>query len=46
MRKLAVVVGLTTILLLVHLLLVQKWGISEPDNHAGAKRMPFVPHFV
>lgn len=42
----AILPGITTILLLVHLLLVQKWGISEPDDHAGGKRMPFVPHFV
>ena len=43
----AVLPGLTTLLLLSHLALVQKWGISSPENH-GEKvpMMPFFPNFA
>jgi len=40
----AVLPGLATLLLLVHLALVQKWGISSPK--ANAPTMPFFPNFV
>lgn len=40
----AVLPGLATLLLLVHLALVQKWGISSPKPNAPT--MPFFPNFV
>ncbi len=43
----AVLPGLTTLLLLLHLALVQKWGISSPKRPGGSgPAMPFYPNFV
>jgi len=43
----AVLPGLTTLLLLAHLALVQKWGISSPKRQGeSAPAMPFYPNFV
>jgi cytochrome b6 len=44
----AVLPGLTTLLLLSHLALVQKWGMSSRREKPGvpAPSMPFFPHFV
>jgi cytochrome b6 len=43
----AVLPGLTTLLLLVHLALVQKWGISSPKRFGDrVPTMPFFPDFV
>ncbi|HYM13726.1 MAG TPA: cytochrome bc complex cytochrome b subunit, partial [Bryobacterales bacterium] len=43
----AVLPGLTTLLLLVHLALVQKWGMSTPEKSEGAiPTMPFFPNFA
>ena len=42
----AVLPGITTILLFVHLAMVQKWGISAPTAEAQRRQMPFYPHFV
>ena len=40
----AVLPGITTLLLLLHLALVQKWGISSPRQDAPS--MPFFPNFA
>lgn len=40
----AVLPGVTILLLLVHLALVQKWGISSPKP--DVRTMPFFPNFV
>jgi cytochrome b6 len=40
----AVLPGLTTLLLLFHLALVQKWGISSPKHDSPT--MPFFPNFA
>lgn len=40
----AVLPGITTLLLLFHLALVQKWGISSPKENAPT--MPFFPNFA
>jgi cytochrome b6 len=40
----AVLPGITTLLLLFHLALVQKWGISSPKENAPT--MPFFPDFA
>jgi len=40
----AVLPGITTLLLLFHLALVQKWGISSPKPNAPT--MPFFPNFA
>jgi cytochrome b6 len=42
----AVLPGLTTLLLLFHLAMVQKWGISSPKEEVHRQTMPFVPNFV
>ncbi len=43
----AVLPGLTTLLLLAHLALVQKWGMSAPENKGNPPpSMPFFPNFV
>lgn len=47
----AVFPGIFTVLLGVHLLLVQRQGMSEPLGHEGAahdaqRRMPFFPNFI
>jgi cytochrome b6 len=42
----AVLPGLTTLLLLFHLAMVQKWGISSPKEETHRQTMPFVPNFV
>lgn len=43
----AVLPGLTTLLLLAHLALVQKWGMSSPKGEGKeAPVMPFFPNFV
>jgi len=42
----AVLPGLTTLLLLFHLAMVQKWGISSPKEGAHPQTMPFAPNFV
>ena len=44
----AVLPGLTTLLLLAHLALVQKWGMSSPKRRQGETipSMPFFPNFV
>ncbi len=42
----AVLPGVTTVLLLLHLAMVQKWGISAPNAEAQKRQMPFYPHFV
>lgn len=42
----AVLPGLTTLVLLFHLAMVQKWGISSPENNGSDKTMPFFPNFV
>ncbi len=47
----AVLPGLTTMLLLFHLALVQKWGMSTPEKHRGTGQepipaIPFFPNFV
>lgn len=42
----AVLPGLTTLMLLFHLALVQKWGMSSPKEEANPETMPFVPNFV
>ena len=41
----AVLPGITTMLLLVHLALVQKFGISSPPWVKQARPMPFFPNF-
>jgi quinol-cytochrome oxidoreductase complex cytochrome b subunit len=47
----AVLPGIFTVLLAIHLLLVQRQGMSEPLEHgnaevAGRKTMPFFPNFL
>ena len=43
----AVLPGITTLLLLFHLAMVQKWGMSSPREESGPpKTMPFFPNFV
>lgn len=42
----AVLPGITTLLLLFHLAMVQKWGISCPANKPNDRTMPFFPHFA
>ncbi len=42
----AVLPGITTLMLLFHLALVQKWGMSSPKNHSDARTMPFFPNFA
>jgi len=42
----AVLPGLTTLLLLFHLAMVQKWGISSPPSNPEPRTMPFYPNFV
>jgi len=42
----AVLPGITTLILLLHLLLVQKWGISSPDDKPAQPTMPFFPNFA
>jgi cytochrome b6 len=43
----AVLPGLTTLLLAGHLALVQKWGMSTPERHKEEiPSMPFFPNFV
>lgn len=42
----AVLPGLTTLLLLFHLALVQKAGISSPKPDSQQRQMPFYPNFV
>jgi cytochrome b6 len=42
----AVLPGLTTLLLLFHLAMVQKWGISSPKEEAHPQTMPFAPNFL
>ncbi|HEY7616818.1 MAG TPA: cytochrome b N-terminal domain-containing protein [Terriglobales bacterium] len=42
----AVLPGLTTLMLLFHLAIVQKWGISSPKEEPRPQPMPFVPNFV
>jgi quinol-cytochrome oxidoreductase complex cytochrome b subunit len=44
----AVLPGIATILLLLHLALVQKWGMSSPQGSGGkpVPTMPFFPNFV
>ncbi|MEX2303918.1 MAG: cytochrome b N-terminal domain-containing protein [Bryobacterales bacterium] len=42
----AVLPGLTTLMLLFHIALVQKWGMSSPKEEPNAETMPFVPNFV
>lgn len=39
----AVLPGITTLLLLFHLTMVQKWGISSPANKPNQRTMPFFP---
>jgi cytochrome b6 len=38
--------GIFTVLLFIHLLLVQRQGMSEPLNEKVKKTMPFFPNFV
>ncbi len=42
----AVLPGITTLLLLFHLAMVQKWGISSRREEVPSKVMPFFPNFV
>jgi len=42
----AVLPGITTLLLLFHLAMVQKWGMSSPREDVSPKTMPFFPNFV
>ena len=42
----AVLPGLTTLILLFHLAMVQKWGMSSPKEEPHPQTMPFVPNFV
>ena len=42
----AVLPGLTTLFLLFHLAMVQKWGISSPREESLVRRMRFYPNFV
>jgi cytochrome b6 len=44
----AVLPGLTTLFLLIHVALVQKWGMSSPNRNPGQPEpsMPFLPNFV
>ena len=45
----AVFPGLFTVLLVIHLLLVQRQGMSEPpglEGESGGKTMPFFPNFM
>lgn len=42
----AVLPGITTLFLLGHLALVQKWGISSPPGKTNSQTMPFFPNFA
>jgi len=44
----AILPGIATILLGVHLLMIQRQGMSKPPGTAGKdlRAMPFIPHFV
>jgi cytochrome b6 len=42
----AVLPGITTLILLFHLAMVQKWGTSSPPGKKEGPAMPFYPNFV